>query len=395
MKEQQFIKVLHKYVNGKANKNEKDLMEAYYRLLIEKSKLTSKPGGEEDVEGELLENGLLNKIWDKIRDEEQVNAKELKPFSKTWQIAAMIAALIIVGIIFYTVVERRSSEKTSMAVSRQQDIDKIKPGSNKAVLILSNGKKIFLDNTSNGSLAKQGNVNVIKLNGGQLTYKGTYPAHDQKFQPVYNTLSTPRGGQYKLTLPDGTKVWLNAASSLHYPVAFSGQTRTVALTGEGYFEIAQDAQKPFIVQADKIKIEVLGTSFDVNSYKDEDEIKATLEEGSIKMTEGEKSILLKPGEKVSFDEKNGNMNVEKANVAADIAWKNGLFSFDNTNIKEIMARVSRWYDVKVVYATTELSHKCYSGVLPRYSEVSALLNMLEMTGTVHFKIENRAITVMN
>lgn len=395
MKKQQFIKILHKYVNGKANENEKELIETYYHLLLEKLKLESRPAGDEDVEGSLLQDVLLSKIWDQINDEESVNTKGLKPFAKTWQIAATIAVLIIAGIIFYTMAERRSSRKKSIADSQQQDTHVIKPGGNKAVLTLSNGKKIFLDNTSNGSLAKQGNVTVINLNGGQLAYKNTYPGHNEKFQPVYNTLSTPRGGQYELTLPDGTKVWLNAASSVHYPVVFSGQTRTVELKGEGYFEIAQDAQKPFIVQTDKIKIEVLGTSFDVNSYTDEDEIKATLEGGSIKMIEGKKSILLKPGECVSFDKKNGDMSVGKANVAADIAWKNGLFSFDNTNIKEIMARVSRWYDVNVVYATTELSHKSYSGVLPRYSEVSALLKMLEMTGTIHFKIKDRTIIVMN
>lgn len=395
MKKQQFIKILHKYVNGKANENEREFIDAYYRLLLAKSKSASKPAGEEDVEDTLLQHGLLSKIWDQIYDEKQVSAKESIHFSKTWQIAATIAVLIIAGIIFYTITGQRSFRKKSIAVSQPMDTLMIKPGGNKAVLTLSNGKKIFLDNTSNGSLAKQGNVSVIKLNGGQLTYKGVNQAHNENSQPVYNTLSTPRGGQYKLTLPDGTKVWLNAASSLHYPVAFSGQTRTVALTGEGYFEIAQDAQKPFIVQADKIKIEVLGTSFDVNSYKEEDAIKTTLEGGSIKMTEGEESILLKPGERVSVDKKNGEMHVGKANVAADIAWKNGFFFFDNTNIKEIMARVSRWYDVKVVYATTELSHKSYSGVLPRYSRVGALLNMLEMTGTVHFKIEDRTITVMN
>jgi ferric-dicitrate binding protein FerR (iron transport regulator) len=229
-----------------------------------------------------------------------------------------------------------------------------------------------------------------------LAYKTAASNGSKDQQVVYNTLRTPRGGQYEIILPDGSKVWLNAASSLHYPVAFAGTTRTVEITGEGYFEIAPDPQKPFIVKVgDDEKIEVLGTRFNVNSYPEEGEIRTTLQDGSIRISGGGKSILLKPSEAVEFDKATGKMEVGPVNVNAVIAWKNGLFYFDNTNIKEIMEQVSRWYNINIVYETRDLGHKIYSGTLPRYSDVSALLKMLEMTGTVHFRIDGRTITVLN
>ncbi len=393
MEKKQFIRILHRYVEGKATKEERELIETYYNLLLAKSKLESVNN---EIGNKGSEKRLLNEIWNEIHEKERLKIR-ISGLTKVWRVAAALAVLFGIGAILYTLKIRQERERRAIAATALQNRgEEIKPGGNVAVLTLANGKKVLLDSASNGSLAQQGNISVIKLNNGQLAYKLTHSTGGNENQLVYNTLNTPRGGQYEIVLPDGTKVWLNSASSLHYPVAFSGKTRTVEMTGEGYFEIAPDAQKPFIVQVgEDEKIEVLGTRFNVNSYREEGEIKTTLQDGSIRVMGGAKSVILKPNEMAGFDKETGDMEIGKANVDAVIAWKNGLFYFDNTNIKEIMAQVSRWYNVKVVYGTKELDHKIYSGTLPRYSEVSALLKMLEMTGTVHFKTDGRTITVMN
>lgn len=392
MEKGQFLRILQKYIEGTATEEESKLIEAYYNLLLSKSKLESAKNEKEDEE---FRKELFGKIRSRIREKEQVNVKVIRSLPKVWKTAAAFVILIGCGIIFYITRTKQGSGGSAIsAIEQKNKTDQIKPGGNIAVLTLANGEKIPLDSTSNGSLAKQGNVHLIKLNSGQLRYKRT-SEENEKDQTLYNTLSTPRGGQYEVILPDGTKVWLNAVSSLHYPVAFTGKTRTVEIKGEGYFKVAPDAKKPFIVKVGHVKIEVLGTRFNVNSYEDEDNVKATLENGSIRVTKGEKRVLLKPGEEVGFNKRTGVMKVGVANLTAAIAWKNGLFYFHNTNIKEIMKQVSRWYNVKVTYETHELDHKSYSGTLPRYSDVSALLKMLEMTGTVHFKIRDRTIIVMD
>lgn len=393
MKKKRFISLLNKYVDGKTTDKESKFVETYYAFLLAKSKAESV---NDEMTNQDLGKDLLNNIWNEIHKQEQSKSRMISLRSRAWRVAAVLVALIGIGVLFYTIKTRQERVNSFIIVNgKTNKTDEIRPGGNKAILTLANGKKVLLDSASNGSLAKQGNINIIKLNSGQLTYKQAHSGNSAEFQPAYNTLYTPRGGQYGVILPDGTKVWLNAASSLHYPVAFTGNTRTVEIQGEGYFDIKPNPQKPFIVKVNNMKIEVLGTQFDVNAYKDDGEIKTTLAGGSIRVQGGIKSVLLKPGENVIVDDKDENMKVGVANVAAAIAWKNGLFYFDNTNIKEIMAQVSRWYDVNVKYETNELSDKSYSGVLPRYSDVNTLLKMLEMTGTVHFEIKGRTIFVMD
>lgn len=391
MKKEQFIRILHKYVAGTANEEESKLIETYYSLLLKKSKIESGDIIKRNNTGALKEE-LLNEVWHQVKErEKRIKTFRLPPV--LWKAAAVFIVLVASGIIFYTYHVKRNNEKMALISTEQRnETTGIKPGGNAAVLTLSNGKKVLLTSVANGALTQQGNIKVIKLNNGQLTYKGAPSGSSGEKQPVYNTLSTPRGGQYKVVLSDGTKIWLNSASSLEYPVAFSEATRTVKIDGEGYFEIAPDAEKPFIVEVGKLKVTVLGTTFDVNSYEDNN-IRTTLVSGAVNVKDGENSVLLKPGEAAGLD--NGKIKVSAANVAVITAWKDGLFYFDNTNIKEIMEEVARWYNVKIVYETTELGHKVYSGKLPRYSEVNTVLKMLEMTGTVHFEIKDRTITVMN
>lgn len=277
-------------------------------------------------------------------------------------------------------------EPPAIAVNTKKDVG---PGGSKAMLTLANGKEIALDSTLKGTLAKQGEAN-LHVSPGMLKY-------DQNRQSsvntiAYNILKTPKGGQYQLELPDGSKVWLNAASSLKFPTAFRGKERRVELSGEAYFEVARNASQPFFVSVNNASIAVLGTSFNVMAYADEAAMRTTLLEGAVKVSQASTSSLLKPGEQ-SLLEPNGRMEViEKADVNLAVAWKNGLTSFKSADIKTIMRQVERWYDVEVVYNGTIPSRR-FTGDIPRDANLSELLRLLEIS-RIHFKMEQRKLIVM-
>jgi transmembrane sensor len=255
---------------------------------------------------------------------------------------------------------------------------------------LSNGQKIILDSTGNGTVAIQGSVNVIKLADGQIAYSGT----SKEIQ--YNTLTNPKGSKViSLMLADGSRVWLNTASSLRYPTAFAGKERKVEITGEAYLEIAHNPNMPFIVSKGSTNIKVLGTHFNVNAYDDESSLIVTLLEGSVSvMAAGSgQSKVIKPGDQALVN-KNGNIELENSvDLDGVMAWKNGFFSFKGADIKSVMRQVSRWYDVQVVFEK-DIPEKFYAEV-PTTTSVSALLNMLEATKAVKFKIEGKTISVMS
>jgi ferric-dicitrate binding protein FerR (iron transport regulator) len=262
----------------------------------------------------------------------------------------------------------------------------ILPGGNKALLTLADGSTIILDSAQNGTLSNQGNIKIIKLDDGQLAYDKS--AVSGSTEVLYNTISTPKGGQYQLTLSDGSKVWLNAASSLRFPATFSGNERKVELTGEGYFEVAHNPSKPFIVTKNNVEIKVLGTHFNVNAYDDEDVIKTTLLEGSVKVTKGNKSTLITPGEQAIVS--NSSTTTFSINVKKDvdldeaIAWKNGKFIFQDADIKSIMRQLEHWYDVSVIYDDKEVTNEEFVGSISRNVNISQILQMLEKTGAVKF-----------
>jgi ferric-dicitrate binding protein FerR (iron transport regulator) len=267
----------------------------------------------------------------------------------------------------------------------------VPPGGQKAVLTLANGSRIVLDSAQNGLLTRQGNTQVLKLDSGQLSYRSA------KMQPgaavEYNVLTTPRGGQYRLTLPDGTKVWLNAASSLKFPTVFTGKSREVTLTGEAYFEVAGNKEMPFRVHAVGTTIEDIGTHFNIMAYPDEKTVKTTLLEGVVSVSSGTQSKVLKPGEQaVVSNAMPDGINVHQADLEEAVAWTNGGFYFHHTNIYEVMRQISRWYDVEVNY---EDSVDVYlNGNIERDVNASEVFRMLELAGEVSFKIEGRKITVM-
>jgi transmembrane sensor len=265
----------------------------------------------------------------------------------------------------------------------------VQPGSNKATLTLSDGSSIDLNESKPGTLCKQGTVTVGKRADGSLVYQ---PSGSQNAAVLYNTVSTPKGGQYQLVLSDGTKVWLNAASAIKYPATFSGKERIVELNGEAYFEVAKNKNMPFKVSLNNMSVEVLGTHFNVNAYADEGEVTTTLLEGSVKLSNSKGQSMLKPGQQAKMDKQSG-FDIHEVNTDEAVAWKNGYFIFDNENIQSIMRKISRWYDVDVEYSGN-VDEGNFGGTTSRFNSITGVLKSLELTGTVHFKVQGRRITVM-
>ncbi len=267
--------------------------------------------------------------------------------------------------------------------------EKIIPGGNKAVLTLSDGSSIILDSTNQGVLANQGNSKVMKLNSATLAYS----ADNAKNQEVvYNTLSTPRGGKYQLILPDGTKVWLNSSSSIHFPTIFKGKERDVTITGEAYFEVAKNAAMPFRVTVkNNVEIQVLGTHFNIMAYDDENSINTTLLEGSVKISKGSLNKKLVPGQESRVN-KSGDIKIVDADTEEVMAWKNGWFQFNADDIGKVMREISRWYDVEVVYEG-KIPTGHFSGLVSRGNDISKVLKIMQ-AGGVRFKIEGRKVIVL-
>ena len=317
--------------------------------------------------------------------------------------AVAAAIILFVSTVVWLFLVR--TPKTDLATTGQKTIIKndVAPGGNKAILTLADHSTIVLDEAANGTLAKQGKTTVIKSGEGQLVYDAKVFTTDHS-PLTYNTLATPRGGQYQLVLPDGSKVWLNAASSIRYPTAFTGNERKVEITGEAYFEVAAlklgSGQKmPFKVVIapppsgkGRGEVEVLGTHFNINAYDDEPVIKTTLLEGSVKITKDAASAILKPGEQASLSSKPQTIPVQTADVEQVIAWKNGLFNFETYDIKTVMRQIARWYDLEVVYES--IPKGTYSGELSRNSNLSNVFKILEVMGGVQFKIEGKKVIVI-
>lgn len=334
-------------------------------------------------------------VWDskmqlgkeKLQAEQPVSAKVRSINFKRYRWAAAAILLLMASSI---VLLNLNKEENTYTNNTKQVVEQDRlPGGDRAVLTLSDGRTILLDSASNGMLAQQGNTDIIKKNDGQLVYNS---ADGQSNEIAYNTLQTPRGGQYKITLPDGSKVWLNAASSLKYPVVFVGNERRVEITGEAYFEVAKDAAKPFRVQLNNLEVEVLGTHFNINGYTDEDAVKTTLLEGKVKVLASNTAKYLTPGQQAQL-KSSGNIHVTNdVNLEETVAWKDGNFQFENSDIKTVMRQLARWYDVEVSYKGTINKH--FVGSISRDVKLSQVLSMLQQTGEVKFKIEGKNLIVM-
>jgi ferric-dicitrate binding protein FerR (iron transport regulator) len=267
----------------------------------------------------------------------------------------------------------------------------IGPAQRIASLTLADGSRILLDSAKAGELAQQGGAVVVNENS-TLKYQAKTPATEI----LFNTLTTAYAQTYTMVLADGSKVWLNAGASIRYPVEFSGNERKVEITGEVYFEVAHDATKPFIVhvagQKGPMDVQVLGTHFNINAYDDEAVIRTTLLEGSVKVTKDTASVLLKPGEQTSISLSSQPSQPIPVQTDAVIAWKNGVFSFNNADIDEVMRQLIKWYDIEVVYEGDKPSDKI-SGDMQRNFTLPQVAKNLEFMTGLHFRIEGRKLIV--
>ena len=371
-----FLKLIEKYLNGSASPEELNAIENYYSHFSDDPDITDNLN-EEKISA--LKASLRQKIDTKINRAE----KQVSPLyeRRSFQVAASILLFLMIGL-FIT-----NKLKKEPAKFQAENYD-LAPGSNKATLILADGSKIDLAAEKNGTLKTQPGSQVIKQNE-QLTYS---TARGKTVAEVtYNTLTTPRGGQYEVTLADGTKVWLNAASSLKFPTAFTGSERVVELTGEAYFEVAHNSKQPFKVKTANQIVQDIGTQFNVNSYADEDAAATTLVEGSVKIFDAGRQTMIKPGQQYLL-KANGVPEVRNdVDIDEVTAWKNGLFQFNNADIKTIMRQISRWYNVDVEYSG-QVPASTYHGRISRNSNASAVLKILELSG-IDFTIERGKIIV--
>ncbi len=331
---------------------------------------------------------ILTSIFENAETE---TTGETMPFwQMNYRIAASVAIVALVSL-FAWFQYRTVGERTEQRLVQVKEFEKndVAPGTNKAILTLDDGSEVVLDNSENGTLSKQGSTTIVKPSNGQLLYE---TAQASNAKPMYNTVKTPKGGQYQVVLSDGTKVWLNAASSLRFPLVFVGNERKVEMTGEVYFEVAKNPKKPFKVIADKQEVLVLGTHFNVMAYPNEKFIKTTLLEGSVKITKDNRSMVLEPNQqaKVGFD--NGVFRaVNDADIAEELAWKDGYFQFNNTSLETIMRQLERWYDVDVQYIG-KIPDEHFTGRLPRNTNLSNVLKILSMS-QIQFKIEGKNIII--
>lgn len=313
----------------------------------------------------------------RIIEEKMKAARPRVSIFRRYRIAAAAAILLLLATGAYMLQQRTLQTTAPLAV---QDIA---PGTDKAILTLADGSKVTLDSSGNQVL-HQGSATVHQQ-GGQLLYD----AHDDNITVSYNTLTTPRGGQFRITLPDGTRVWMNAVSSLRFPTAFTGKERNVEVTGEAYFEVVKDAGKPFIVQINnQTKVEVLGTHFNVNAYTDEAVLETTLLQGLVRI----QGTLLQPGQQARVTAGGTVKVVKDVNVEQVIAWKNGAFNFEDKTLPEVMRQLARWYDVKVVYEG-KVPDIVFSGEMGRGLSLSQCLTILGKMD-VHFRIEGKTLVVM-
>ncbi|MGF6927991.1 transmembrane sensor [Chitinophaga sp. W2I13] len=387
------IHVIEKYLRGEANEEETRLVnDWFYSADAAEAPADEALAALRMQIGKRIHDRLDKSIDLTIRQRKKQRAGVLK-------IAA--AAAVILGIGTYFLVQRGVFSNKPLLAAKTT-VKKGDAGNNKATLILANGRQIELDSTADGPIDNKSGIQIIKSEDGKVAYVPTRE-HVQLSSVAYNTIITPKSGQYCVTLSDGTKAWLNAASSLRYPVAFNADSREVELSGEGYFEVAtvlsEEGRKiPFIVSVrntglpNAMKIKVLGTKFNVMAYDDEASIETTLLEGKVETAYSTGTASLLPGLQSTLEKTNLKFKVSKADIERAVAWKNGEFRFTRMDIKGIMRQIARWYDVSIEYRGN-MDNINLSGVFSRKSDVKQMLDILEATGTVHYQLEGNKVIV--
>lgn len=303
------------------------------------------------------------------------------------RVAVASVVLLTIGISGYFILFNKQQQPKE-TVQDLQPTDISAPKINRAMITLSNGQKIYLDSAGSGALTKQGNVELMKLADGKIAYKeGTTTTTESN----YNTLFNPRGSRViDMTLTDGSRVWLNAGSSITYPVPFTGNERSVSISGEAYFEVAHNAATPFVVHKGQTTINVLGTHFNVNAYEDESDIRVTLLHGSVQVTNQQYHTVIRPGEQAIVKQE-GIALAKKVDLEEVMAWKDGYFRMKGTDLASLMRQIARWYDVKVVY-DTGVPKASFGGSINRDVNLSDVLKALEQYG-IFSKLDHGKISI--
>ncbi|OCX52061.1 hypothetical protein BEL04_11180 [Mucilaginibacter sp. PPCGB 2223] len=312
------------------------------------------------------------------------------PFYKRVWFRVSVAAAVVFTIGSVLLIKNREPKQQLASASNIEFRNDVAPGSNKATLILANGRSISLKDAQKGQIAKQGAAIITKTTDGQIVYN-TSPVLQNSDNVDMNLIETPKGGQWDVTLSDGTKVWLNASSSIKYPSTFAANERKVEITGEAYFEVAHNAAKPFRVITKGQTVEVLGTHFNINAYDDENTVRTTLLQGKVRISKGAKAAVLMPGQQSTTLFSDNTIAVKETDTELAVAWHNGYFQFEQSDIHDVMKQLSRWYDVDVKFEGKVTRDK-FGGSMPRDASLGQVLHTLEQS-MVRFKIDGKTVTV--
>ncbi|WP_316837023.1 FecR family protein [Pedobacter nutrimenti] len=364
--------LLDKYFAGQCSPEEKATLESWYLLETENAV-------DELPEPNYI--GLEEEMW-KVIEPLAVPRRKVR---RLWLRIAAAAAILLIfgsGLIYFN----SYKERTNTAIAYQN----INAGGNKAYLTLGGGQKLSLTDALNGHVAEQAGVEIIKTAKGELIYnvknrQGNHPG-------LINTITTPRGGQWQIRLPDGSTVWLNSSSSLIYPSAFNNHgERKIELHGEAYFEVHKDPKHAFVVKTEQQEVRVLGTHFNISAYQEDHLVKTTLLEGSVQVTARSGIRILKPGQQSELSERTISVKAVQADDA--VAWKNGYFMFNYEDLESVMTKVARWYDVELRYEDPSVKKEVFFGTISKYENISKVLNMLERTGVVKFHMDKKTIVI--
>ena|SRR5690606_26707373 len=373
MTEKEIHVLLEKYITGECSQQEKDFLERWYASELQKKIFETDESDLRTVKDEL---------WERIVDKRP----EITKRRIAWRVWAGVAAVLLIGFfVIYHETQRTDKTPGEKIVTRTQNV---LPGGNKAVLTTGDGKQIILTDEADGVIEQGDGFIIRKQEDGLVSFEIT----DQKKHATHvnNTIETPKGGIYQVILPDGSKAWLNSASSISFPSNFSNEERSVSIKGEVYFEVRRDVSRPFRVEASQQRIEVLGTKFNINAYADEPYVRTSLLEGSVSVRGAEREHVLKPGFEM-ITNKNGKDRIAKADIEAIMAWKEGVFQFDRVELSALMRQLARWYDVEVIY-TGAYPKDEFVGKIKRNEDIRKILNVLRY-GNIDVSLEGRKLMV--
>ncbi|MDB5120265.1 MAG: FecR protein [Sphingobacteriales bacterium] len=389
MEKEQFLQFLDIYISGKASLEEEQQLLNFYDSFEKSTDLNQQP--EIEQVGEKMLNHLMETV---CKDETFKQVSQQYQWKKA-AIAAVVLITTMAGFYFHSRKEQPDSEQFT-EINIKNDIA---PEYNNAILRLADGSRISLNDATKGLIASQGNIAITKTATGQIVYEQSKTHKINTDAPsAINIIENPKGGKCQIVLPDGSRVWLNSASTLSFPITFAKTERKVTLTGEAYFEIAHNKKVPFRVESDNQIVEVLGTHFNIKSYKDEAYTKTTLLQGSVRIIlrspqlKTPKTQLLKPGEQSLTNSSQPEIKIESTDTAKVNAWKNGHFSFNNTPLQDIMKEIARWYDMDLIYEGKVPADE-FTGYISNEVKISKLLKILEQSENVKFAIKGRTLKI--